>query len=98
MAELLEATRKVPKYFKRSYKHSKPHLSENSNCHINTNHYSTSLSDRHKQQSSSNNDKVNEVSNSTHTSNSAPSEPANSEEHHDSDNLDSRLNSSSDLE
>ena len=48
MTELLEATGKMTKYFKRSYKHSKAHPSDNSNHHISTNHYSTSHSDRHK--------------------------------------------------
>ena len=47
MVELLEAIRKMTKYFKRSYKHSKPHLSDNSNCHISTNHYISSHSDKH---------------------------------------------------
>ena len=42
MAELLEATRKMTKHFKRSYKHRKPHLSDNSNHPISTHQYSTS--------------------------------------------------------
>ena len=94
MAELLEATRKMTKYFKRSHKHSKPHPSDNNNCHISTNHYSTSHSDKHKCKYHNNNDKVNEVINLTCTSNSTQSEPENSKEHHDSDSSDSILDCS----
>ena len=36
----LEATRKMTKYFKGSYKHSKSHPSDSSNCHSSTNHFS----------------------------------------------------------
>ena len=63
IAELLKATIKMTKYFKRSYKQSKPHLSDNSDSHINTKHYSTSHSDKHKCKPCNNNDEVNEVLN-----------------------------------
>ena len=85
MAELLEATRKMTKYFKRSCKHSKPHPPDNSNWHVNTNDCSTCHPDKQKHKSCNNNDKINEVINSTCTSNSTPSEPKISKEHHDSD-------------
>ena len=97
MAELLEATRKMTKYFKRSYKHSKSPPNDNGSCHISTNHYITPQSDKHKCQTH-NNDEVNEVINQTHTSNSTPSEAKNSKELCDSDSSDSILNSSSDSE
>ena len=48
MVELLEDTRKMTKYFKRSYKHNKSHSNDNSNCHSSTNHYSKSHTDRHE--------------------------------------------------
>ena len=83
----------MKKYFKRSYKHRKPHPTDNSNCYISTNGYSTSHSDRHKCTSHNNNDEINEVINSTHMSNSTPSDPENSKEHCDSDSSDSMLNS-----
>ena len=95
MAELFEATRKVAKYFKRSYKHNKLHPSNNSSCHISANHYGTHHSGKHKCKSCNNNDEVSEVINSTPTSNSTPSEPKNSQEHHNLDSSDSMLNSSS---
>ena len=68
MAELMEVTRKMTKYFKRQYKHNKPHLSDDSNCHMSTNHCSTFHSDKHKYKSHTNNDEVNEVINSMCTS------------------------------
>ena len=98
MAELLEATRKMTKYFKRSYKHNKPHPNDNSNCHTSTNHYSNSQSDRHKHKPHNNSDEVNKITNSTHTSKITLSGPEISKEHHDSDSSDSILDSSLDLE
>ena len=98
MAELLEATRKMAKYFKRSYKHSRCHPCDNSNCHRSTNHYNNSHPDRHKCQPCNNNDEVNKIINQTCTSNNTPSVPKNSKAHHDSDSSDSILDSSSHLE
>ena len=49
--------------------------------------YNTPQSDKHKHTPCNNNDKVNEVSNQTHTSNNRPSEPKNSKEHQDSNSL-----------
>ena len=46
MAESLEATRKMTKYFKRSYMHNKSNPNHNSNHHSNINHYGTSHPDR----------------------------------------------------
>ena len=89
MAEFLGATRKMITYFKRSYKHSKSHPSDNTTCHSSTNHYSNSHADRHKQKSCNNNDKVNKIINQNCTSNNTPSELENSKEHYDSDSSDS---------
>ena len=72
MVELLEATRKMTKYFKRSYKHSKSQPSDSSNCHTSTIHYSNSHSDRHKCKPCNNSDEVNETINSTYTSKNTP--------------------------
>ena len=96
MVELLEATRKMAKYFKTSYKHSKPHLSDNTNCHI-IKIIIAHLTQTHKCKSHINNDKVNEVINSTCTSNNTPTEPKNSKEHHDSESSYSIFDSSLDL-
>ena len=68
MAELLEATRKMTKYFKRLYKHNKLHSTDNSNCQTSTNHYNNSHSGRHKHKPCNNNGEVNKITNSTHTS------------------------------
>ena len=54
MAELLEATRKIAKYFKRSYEHSKPHPNDNSNHQTSINQYRNSHSDRHKNKAHNN--------------------------------------------
>ena len=75
MAQLLDAIRKMTKYFKRSYKHSKSHPSNNGSHHLNTSNYSTPHSDKDKHKSHINNDEVNEVINQTHISNNTPSEP-----------------------
>ena len=93
MAELLEATRKMTKYFKRSYKHNKPHSNDNRNGHTNTNHYNNSHSDRHKHKPCNNSNN----NNSTQTSKNAFTEPENSNEHCDSDSSGSLLYSSPDL-
>ena len=98
MAELLEATRKMTKYFKKSYKHSKSHPSDNDIHCLSTNNYSSPHSDKHKCKSHNNNDEVNEVINQTCTSNSLISEPKDSKEHHKSDSSDSILDSSLDSE
>ena len=97
MAEMLEATGKMKKYFKKLYMHNKPHLND-SNCHTSTNHYSKSHSDRHRHKPHNNSNDVNEITNSTHTSNNPHSELEINKEHHASDTSDSILNSSSDSE
>ena len=98
MAELLEATRKMTKYFKRSFKHNKPH-SNHPNIHTtSTNHHNNSHSDKHKHKPCNNNDEVNEITNSKHTSKNTLAEPENNKECYDSDCSDSILDSSSDSE
>ena len=60
MAELLEPTRKMTKYLKKSFKHNKPHSIVNSNPTRSTNHNS-SHSDKHKQTPRNNSDELNEI-------------------------------------
>ena len=79
MAELLEATRKMTKYFRRSYKHSKTHSSDNSMHHSSMNHYSNSHPYKHKCKSHNNDDKANKIINQNHTSNHTPSAHENNE-------------------
>ena len=47
----------MTKYFKKSYKHSKSHPSDDGSCHINTSHYISPYSDKQKCKSCNNNDK-----------------------------------------
>ena len=98
MAELLEAMRKMTKYFKKLYKHSKSHPSDNGSHHLNANHYITPHSSKHKHKCHNSNDEVNEVIDQTHIPNSITSEPKDSKEHCDSDSSDSILSSYLDSE
>ena len=66
MAEMLEATRKTIKYFKRSLKHNPSHPNKSSNHQSNI---STSHSDKHKHKYHYHKDKVNESITNTHTPN-----------------------------
>ena len=59
MDELLEATRKMTKYFKRSYKHNKSCPIDNGSHPLNINHYSTPHSDKHKYKAHNNSDEFN---------------------------------------
>ena len=48
IAELLEATKKMASYFKKSYKHNETHHNSTDSHHPSTNHYNTTHSDKHK--------------------------------------------------
>ena len=61
IAELLEATRKMTKYFKTSYKHNKTHHSNTDSHHPSTNHNNTINSNKYKCRSCNTNDQVNEI-------------------------------------
>ena len=61
MVELLEATRKMTRYFKKSYKHSKTHPSGTDSQHPSTNHYNKVHLDKHKCKSCNTSDEVNEI-------------------------------------
>ena len=64
MAELLETTRKMTKYFKRSLKHNSLYYNNTSNHQSNT---STSHSDKHKCKSCYQRNEVNEITTNNHT-------------------------------
>ena len=68
IAELLEATKKVTKYLKRSYKHNKKHHNNTGSLHPSTNHYNITHSDKHKYKSCSTSDQGNEIIGQTHAS------------------------------
>ena len=48
MTELLEVTRKMTTYFKRSFKHNKPNYNDNNTPNTSTNHHNNYHSDKHK--------------------------------------------------
>ena len=93
MAELLEAARKMTRYFKISYKHNKTHLSSTDSHHPSTNHYNTTYSDKHKCKFCNSNDEVNEIIGQTCASKNTISEPKHIKDPHDSDSPESNLNS-----
>ena len=61
IAELLEATKKMTVYFKKSYKHKKSYHTSIDSHHPSTNHNSAIHSDRHKCKSHKTNDQINEI-------------------------------------
>ena len=93
---MLNATRKMTKYFKRSVKHNKPQCNDNSNTTTGTNHHNNVHSHKHKPHNDSN--KVNDITNSTYAPKTTLAEPENDNRHCDSDSSDSILDSSSDSE
>ena len=95
MAELLKATRKMTKYFKRSLKHTPSHPNRTNNHQSNM---STSHSDKHKCNSYYCKDKANEISTDTYTPNHIAPEIDSIPNHTDVDNSDSITDSASDSE
>ena len=84
-------------YFKKSYKHNKPHHTCTDSHHPSTNHNSIHA-DRHKCKSHNTNDQVNEIIWQTHVSRNTKSEPEDIKDPHNSDSPDSNLDSSPDSE
>ena len=74
IAELLEATKKITRYFKQSYKHNKTHHSATDSHHASTNH-NTTHSDKHKCKSQNTSDQGNEIFGQTCASKNIKSEP-----------------------
>ena len=58
----------MARYFKKSYKHNKPHHNSNDNHHPSTNHNSSLLSDKLTYKSHNTNDEVNKIICQAHTS------------------------------
>ena len=75
IAKLLEATKKMTKYFKESYKHNKTHNNGTDSTHPSTNQYNTTHSDKHKCKSGNTSDQVNEIIGQTCASKNTKSEP-----------------------
>ena len=95
IAELLEATRKLTWYFKRSYKHNRTLHNSTDSHHPIINHYIPTHSDKHKSKSHNTNDHFNEIIGQTHVSKNTKSEPKDIKDPHDSDSPDGNLDSSS---
>ena len=74
IAELLEAAKKMTRYFKKSYKYNKSHHTSNNSHHPSTNHNSSIHSDKHKHKLQNTNDQVNEIIGQTCASKSTKSE------------------------
>ena len=98
VAELLETTRKMTRYFKKLCKHNKTYHSNTDSHHFSTNHNNAIHSNNHKCKSGNTNDQVNEIISETHASKNTKSDPEDIKDSHDSDGPDSNLNSSSDSE
>ena len=94
--ELLETTRKMTMYFKKSYKHNKSHCTSTDSHHPSVNHNSTIHTDKHKCKSRNTNDQVNNITGQTCASKNTKSKPEDIKDPHDSDSPDSNLDSSSD--
>ena len=98
IAELPEATKKMTKYFERSYQHNKTHHHSTDSHHPSTTHYNATHSDKHKCKPHNTNDQVNKIISQAHASKTTRSKPEDFKSHHDSNSSDSNLDSSSDSE
>ena len=67
IAELLEATKKMSQYFKKSYKHNKLHHTNIDNNYPSITHNSLPHSDKHTCKTHNSNDKVNKIIGQTQT-------------------------------
>ena len=88
----------MTRYFKKSYKHNTIHHSNTDSHHPNTNYCNITHSHKHKFKFQNISDQVNEIIGQTHVSINTKSEPEDIKDTHDSDSLDSNLDSSSDSE
>ena len=95
---LLEATKKMTRYFKKPYKHNKSHHNSTDSCHPCRSHYNVTHPDKHKCKFHKTNDQVKEIIGQTCASKTTKSEPEDIKKCHDSDSPDSNLESSSDSE
>ena len=85
----------MTKYFKKSYQHNKVHHDSIDNNHHNTSHYNKTHSDKHKHKSHNTNDQVYEIIGQTCTPKITKAETEDRDQH-DSNSLDSNIDSSSD--
>ena len=95
IAELLEATRKMTNYFKKSYEHYKSQHNSTDSHHPSTGHNKAIHSDEHKCKLHNTNGQVNEIIGQTHAPKNAKSEHEDIKDSHDSDSPGSNLDSSS---
>ena len=95
MTKLLEATKKMTKYFEKSYKHNKTHHNSTHSHHQTT---TTQLIHTATNANLKTSDQVNEIIGQTYASKTTTSEPEDIKDPHDSDSPDNNLDSSSDSE
>ena len=87
----------MKKYFKKSYKHNKTHHDSTDSNDPSIKQYNITHVDKHKCKPCNTNDQVNEINGQTCTPKTAMSEPEDKDPH-DSNSLDSNIDSSSDSE
>ena len=95
ISELLEATKEITRYFKKSYKNSKSHHVNNNNSYPNFTQISSLHPDKHVHKTHNPNDQVNEITGQTWTVRGSNSEPEDTNNHHDSDRLANNFDSTS---
>ena len=96
ISELIEATRKMTRYFKKLYKNSKSHYVNNDNNHPHKLQSSSHSLDKHTHKTHNNNDWVNEVTDQTQMLKGTKWETEDTKDHHDSNSPNSSFDSSSD--
>ena len=96
--ELLEATRKMTRYFKKSYRQNRSHHSTTDTQYLSTNNNNAINLNKHKHRSCNTNDQVNEIVSQICTSKNIKSDPEDIKDPHDSDSPESNCDSSSDSE
>ena len=94
ISELLEATNKMIRYFRKSYKSSKSQHTNIDNNYPHITHNNSLHSDKHTDKTHNPNDQLNEITGQTKTPASTETEPENTEDPHDSDSPDSNFDSS----
>ena len=98
ISELLEAIKKMTKYFKKSYKNSKSCHVNNDNNYLHKLQSSKHNSDKHVHKGHNYNNKVNEVISQTQMLKGTKSEIEDTKDHHDSNNPNNNFDSSSNYE
>ena len=98
ISELLEATKKMTKYFKWSYKNNKSHQVDNDKSYTHIPQHGSPHPDKHVCKTHISNDQANEITGQMQTFRGTKSEHEDTRDQHDSDSPDSNFDSSLDSE